>query len=100
MRAQNLFLILDDRVLISEDTRLVAHQFRQQILMPEDSLLIADDRALVGNDGVLFLDGRLCHCEIPVTAGWIDGSWLAPTMARVHCLLQAGTMNGQCMTLM
>ena len=66
MCAQNLFLVLDDRVLISKDPRLIAHQFGQQVLMPQDPLLIANDRALVRNDDVLFLDGRLRHCGIPV----------------------------------
>lgn len=69
MGAQDLFLILDNRVLIPKDARLIAHQFGQEVLMLEDSLLIADDRALVSNDRVLFLDGCLRHCGIPCSCG-------------------------------
>ena len=69
MRAQDLFLILDDRVLIPQDACLIPQQLGQLILIPQDFLLVADNCALVGNDGVLFLDGRLRHCVVPVSAG-------------------------------
>jgi hypothetical protein len=65
VRAQNLFLILDDRVLIPEDASLIAQQLWQQILVPQDSLLVADDHALVGDDRVLLFDSRLRHYGLP-----------------------------------
>ena len=65
MRAQNLFLILDDCILVPEDARLIAQQLWQQVLMPQDPLLVADDHPLVGDDRVLLFDGRLRHDGLP-----------------------------------
>ena len=65
MRAQNLFLILYDRVLVSQDPRLIAQQLRQQILVPKNSLLVAHDHPLVGDDRILFPDSRLRHYGVP-----------------------------------
>ena len=61
MGCQNLLLILNDRPLIAQDLGLVAQQENQAPLVLQDSGLISNDDAIVGDNGLLIPERRLCH---------------------------------------
>jgi hypothetical protein len=56
---QDLPLVLYDCLLVPYDPRLIAKQRLEPILIPQDLLLIRDDRLLVP-------ERSLCHSRIPL----------------------------------
>jgi hypothetical protein len=58
---QDLFLILDDGFLVSNNFRLILEKLRKLILIPEDSFLVANDLRLILQQLLLIPEGGLCH---------------------------------------
>jgi hypothetical protein len=61
VRGKDLLLILNDRSLVAQDLGLVAEQKHQALLILQDLRLISDDNAIVGDNGLLIPERRLCH---------------------------------------
>ena len=59
--SQDVFLILDDGFLVTDDFRLILEQLRELILILQYSLLVADDLPLIFQQLLLIPEGGLCH---------------------------------------
>jgi hypothetical protein len=68
---QNLLLIPDDGLLVSENLELIPQQEVEPNLIVQELLLIPDDYRLVGDDFLLVLESGLRHCpSLSVDSRW------------------------------